>query len=51
MLLYHKNATDPVDCHPTQIEWMKSNGWTEGPPEKKKPPAKKESKPETKPAT
>jgi len=31
MLLYHKKANAPVDCHPTQIEAMKRKGWAESP--------------------
>ena len=44
MLLYHPESKDPVDAHPTQVEWMKQNGWSDKPPDKPK------TKPVTKPA-
>lgn len=51
MLLYHPKATAPVDCHPTQIEHMKSKGWTEDLKKMKKPADEKEPKTKTKSAT
>ena len=30
-LLYPPNGGDPVKAHPTQVEYMKSAGWTESP--------------------
>ena len=31
MLMYHKDSKEPVDVHPSQVESMKNNGWTEKP--------------------
>lgn len=38
MLMYHPKATEPVDVHPSQVENMKAQGWTEEAP--KSPPGK-----------
>ena len=41
MLLYHPKSTTPVECHPTQVEAMKKNGWTENKPAAKTPQTSK----------
>lgn len=34
MYLYSPDGTTRVDCHPSQIENMRRQGWTDKPPEK-----------------
>ena len=36
MKLYHPDATEPVEAHPSQVENMKAIGWTEEQPKQKK---------------
>ena len=35
MLMFHKDAKQPVDVHPSQIENMRAKGWTDQAPKKK----------------
>lgn len=34
MIMWHEDATVPIDVHPTRIEEMKRKGWTEEEPKK-----------------
>ena len=40
MLMYHKDSKEPVDVHPSQVENMQRNGWTEVKPKPKQKEAK-----------
>ena len=42
MLMYHPDSKEPIDAHPSQIESMKNNGWTEKPVKSKPPKEVKE---------
>jgi len=42
--MYHKQADQPVQVHPSQVENMQINGWSRDAPAKIKPVKTKEAK-------
>ena len=40
MLMYHKDAKEPISVHPSRAEEMKRQGWTDTEPKKATPKPK-----------